>query len=70
MTCAGLPRPGLCRRIPLADIAEIMGWEPSRVERIIRRYVGRSAVARRIIQRLDKTRKVNPDCKTFAKTGP
>jgi integrase len=43
--------------IPLADIAEIMGWEPSRVERIIRRYVGRSAVARRIIQRLDKTGK-------------
>jgi integrase len=40
--------------IPLTDIAEIMGWEPSRVERIIRRYVGRSAVARRIIQRLDK----------------
>jgi hypothetical protein len=35
-------------------IAEIMAWEESTVERIIRRYVDRSAATRAIIQQLNK----------------
>lgn len=37
-----------------ADIAEIMAWEPSRVEKIIRRYVGREAFTAAIIDQLDQ----------------
>ena len=36
-------------------IAEIMGWEEESVERIIRRYVGRSAATKAIIAQLNAT---------------
>ena len=35
-------------------IAEIMGWEEEHVEKIIRRYVGRSAATKAIIRQLDR----------------
>jgi integrase len=35
-------------------IAEIMGWEEDHVERIIRRYVGRSAATREIIRQINQ----------------
>jgi integrase len=35
-------------------IAEIMGWEEDYVERIIRRYVGRSAATKAIIYQLNQ----------------
>ena len=38
-------------------IAEIMGWEEAHVEKIIRRYVGRSAATKAIIQQLNQTGK-------------
>jgi len=40
--------------IPARVIAEIMAWEESTVERIIRRYVDRSAATRAIVQQLNK----------------
>lgn len=36
------------------EIADIMGWEEAQVDRIIRRYVGQSAVAQAIIKKLNK----------------
>lgn len=36
------------------EIAEIMAWEEGQVDRIIRRYVGRSAVTHAIIQKLKR----------------
>jgi integrase len=38
-------------------IAEIMGWEEDNVARIIRRYVGRSAATKALIQQLNKAEK-------------
>jgi integrase len=38
------------------EIAEIMGWEVTRVEKIIRRYVSRSAVTQSMIRRLNQTK--------------
>jgi integrase len=40
--------------IPVRVIAEIMAWEEGTVERIIRRYVDRSAATRAIIRQLNK----------------
>lgn len=37
------------------EIAEVMAWEEGQVEKIIRRYVGRSAVTASIIRRLNET---------------
>lgn len=39
------------------EIAEIMAWEETHVEKIIRRYVSRSAVTASIVRRLNKTEK-------------
>lgn len=36
------------------EIAEIMGWQEETVERIIRRYVGRTAATRALIERLNR----------------
>ena len=44
---------GLSERV----IAEIMGWEENHVDRIIRRYVGRSAATKAIIQQLNRAEK-------------
>jgi integrase len=43
---------GLAERV----IAEIMGWDEDHVERIIRRYVDRTASTRAIIRHLNETR--------------
>jgi integrase len=40
--------------LPERVIAEIMGWEEEHVEKIIRRYVGRSAATKAIIRQLDR----------------
>ncbi|MFN4296557.1 MAG: site-specific integrase [Brevundimonas sp.] len=39
------------------DIAEIMGWETAKVEKIIRRYVGSDARTAAIIQQLNQTQR-------------
>lgn len=44
---------GLSTRV----IAEIMGWEEEYVERIIRRYVGRAAATKAIIQQLNEAKR-------------
>jgi integrase len=36
------------------EIAEILGWSEEQVDRIIRRYVGRSAATKALIRRLNK----------------
>jgi Phage integrase family len=41
--------------LPERVIAEIMGWEEEHVARIIRRYMGRSAATKAIIQQLNKS---------------
>ena len=41
--------------LPERVISEIMGWEEEHVARIIRRYVGRSAATKAIIQQLNKS---------------
>jgi rRNA processing protein Krr1/Pno1 len=38
-------------------IAEIMGWEEEHVAKILRRYVGRSAATRALIEQLNRARK-------------
>lgn len=38
-------------------IAEIMGWEEEHVERIIRRYVGRAAATKAVIEQMRKAKK-------------
>jgi integrase len=38
------------------EIAEILGWSEDQVDRIIRRYVGRSAAIKALIRRLDKSK--------------
>lgn len=38
------------------EIAEIMAWDESQVEKIIRRYVGRKAITEGIIRRLNQTK--------------
>jgi transposase len=38
-------------------IAEIMGWEEKTVEKIIRRYVGRHAATRAVVERMREARK-------------
>jgi len=43
--------------IPKRVIAEIMGWDEETVERIIRRYVARSAATQAIIARLNEARR-------------
>lgn len=45
-------RAGLDKRV----IAEILGWEESHVEKIIRRYVDRNAATEAIIRKLDEAR--------------
>lgn len=40
--------------IPVRAIAEIMGWEEESVEKIIRRYVDRTAATRALIQQLNR----------------
>jgi integrase len=42
--------------LPIRVVAEIMGWEEDHVEKIIRRYVGRTAAVKAMIAQLDKTR--------------
>jgi len=42
--------------IPQRAIAEIMGWEEDHVERIMRRYVGRSAATQAIIRQINEAR--------------
>ena len=37
-------------------IAEIMAWEEEHVEKIIRRYVGRTAATRRMIRQLNEAK--------------
>jgi len=39
------------------EIAEILGWQEEQVDRIIRRYVGRTAATKALIQRLNKFEK-------------
>jgi len=41
-------------RLPVRVIAEIMAWDEESVERIIRRYVDRSAATRAIIRQLNE----------------
>lgn len=53
--------------LSLRDIAEIMGWEESRVDRIIRRYVGRQSVTASIIRTIDEAEKRTPVAKPSAK---
>jgi integrase len=43
--------------LPIRVIAEILAWSEEQVERIIRRYVGRSAATRAAIQQLNEARK-------------
>lgn len=43
--------------LPVRVIAEIMGWEEDKVDKIIRRYVDRSALTRATIETLNQTRK-------------
>jgi len=38
------------------EIAEILGWSEDQVDRIIRRYVGRSAATKALIRRLNKSK--------------
>lgn len=38
------------------EIAEVMGWEEAQVDKIIRRYVSRSAVTQSMIRRLNQTK--------------
>jgi integrase len=40
--------------LTIREIAEVMAWEEEHVERIIRRYVGRSAATRAMIAKLNK----------------
>src|SRR4029077_470441 len=54
---------GLSERV----IAEIMGWEEEYVARIIRRYVGRSAATKAIIQQLNKSGRRTEPAKPTAK---
>jgi integrase len=39
------------------EIAEILGWSEEQVDRIIRRYVGRSAATKELIRRLNQSEK-------------
>lgn len=43
--------------VPIRVIAEIMGWEEETVEKIIRRYVGRQAATKALIERINEARK-------------
>ena len=45
------------RGIPERAIAEIMGWEEKQVQKIIKRYVGRTAYTEELIRQLNS----NPD---------
>ena len=40
--------------VPIRAVAEIMGWEEETVEKIIRRYVGRQAATKALIERLNR----------------
>jgi integrase len=40
--------------IPERVIAEIMGWEEEHVRKIIRRYVGRAAATKALIEKLNR----------------
>lgn len=42
--------------LPVREIAEIMAWDEEHVERIIRRYVDRSAATKALIKQLNETR--------------
>lgn len=42
--------------LTIREIAEIMAWEEEQVERIIRRYVSRTAATKALIQRLSKSK--------------
>lgn len=54
---------------PLREIAEIMGWEESSVEKIIKRYVRRDALLRDRIRRLDENTARMESVKPGVKTG-
>ena len=43
--------------LPVRVIAEIMGWEEETVEKIIRRYVARTAAARATIAKLNEAKR-------------
>jgi integrase len=43
--------------VTIREIAEILAWSEEEVERIIRRYVGRNAATKALIQRLNDARK-------------
>jgi integrase len=49
-------------------IAEILAWSEDQVERIIRRYVARTAATKAAIQQLQRGQKENIVCKTGCKT--
>jgi hypothetical protein len=42
--------------LPVRAIAEIMAWEEDHVEKIIRRYVDRSATTKALIRQLNEKR--------------
>ena len=43
--------------IPIRVIAEVMGWEEETVEKIIRRYVGRQAATKALIEQINQAKK-------------
>ena len=53
--------------LTIREIAEIMAWEEDQVERIIRRYVGRSAATKALIQKLNKSKARTKAAKLSAK---
>jgi hypothetical protein len=53
----GCRQNGVVAGIPIRVTAKIMGWEEDSVERIIGRYVDRSAATRALIAQLDQTQR-------------
>lgn len=53
--------------LTIREIAEIMAWEEEQVERIIRRYVGRQAATKALIEKLDRARGRTKTVKTGVK---
>jgi integrase len=43
--------------LPIRAIAEILAWEEEHVEKIIRRYVGRNAATKALIDQLNRAKK-------------
>jgi integrase len=52
------------------EIAGIMGWHEETVERIIRRYVGRQAATKALIERLNRNGQGSQFAKPVAKLSP